>query len=136
MGLAYLAGVLERHDVRVTILDSVVTKMDLEQTVNRVLSSECDILGVTATTPTISSASQVLKQVNRERSEVTTVVGGTHISARAMSILVFFIVERGKLLLQCLFHSQSGVKYQFECVPHLSRFESFTVTSILGRIIT
>ena len=81
LGLAYLAGVLENHDVEIEILDSPVTKMTLSQTVRSIISADPQVVGVTATTPTMINASRLLQEVKRSRPEVTTILGGAHVSA-------------------------------------------------------
>ena len=96
LGLAYVAAVLEEHNIEVEILDSLVTNMTLKETTKYVLSGDHQVIGVTATTPAIDSASRLLKEVKRSKPEVATVVGGAHVSAIPTETLkIFPWIDRG-----------------------------------------
>jgi len=72
LGLGYIAAVLEKAGHSVRIIDQRVTP-DAEIT-------DADLVGVTATTPTINQAWTILKTA-KEKSNAVTVIGGPHVSA-------------------------------------------------------
>lgn len=76
IGLAVIAGVLERAGHQVSVLDANALGITPEEANNRVDSA--DVVGLTAMTPTISIAidfARCLKQANPAR---TIILGGTH----------------------------------------------------------
>ncbi len=72
LGLAYIAAVLEKAGHSVTVIDLRVTP-DAK-------IENADLVGVTATTPTVNEAWRVLKEA-KEKLGALTVIGGPHVSA-------------------------------------------------------
>jgi radical SAM superfamily enzyme YgiQ (UPF0313 family) len=72
LGLAYIAAVLEKAGHSVSIIDQRVSPLDL--------TIKVDLVGVTATTPTINQAWEILK-IFKETQGAVTVIGGPHVSA-------------------------------------------------------
>ncbi len=75
LGLAYLASTLEKEGHRVKILD-----MNLNKDLDAELNSSPDIVGFTATTPTIKTVWHLSEQI-KKTSSALVVVGGPHASA-------------------------------------------------------
>ena len=80
LGLAFLAGALERAGVEVKILDLVVfpyTKKMLEAVLKKFSPH---VVGATSVTMTFDNAVSVLKDVKAIAPEVLTVMGGPHVT--------------------------------------------------------
>jgi radical SAM superfamily enzyme YgiQ (UPF0313 family) len=90
-GLAYLAGYVKEHSKHeIGIIDAKFERLDFERTIKRIVSFKPDLVGFTAFTNEIKPAAYLaakLKQLNRE---LTTVIGGVHLSALPIQTLLEF----------------------------------------------
>jgi len=77
LGLAYLAAALEEKKLAVEVLDANILYLSNSETVKRILASDADIVGFTATTASITTIYKLAKAV-KEKSNKTVVVGGPH----------------------------------------------------------
>jgi anaerobic magnesium-protoporphyrin IX monomethyl ester cyclase len=90
LGLAYLAAAVRAAGWRVSIVDANAWGLDLEQTVQRILALAPDVVGATATTPTVLRAGEILAGIKAARPRVSTLLGGphgTHLPARTLEEL-------------------------------------------------
>jgi anaerobic magnesium-protoporphyrin IX monomethyl ester cyclase len=83
LGLAYIAGSLEKAEHNVTIVDGCVEQMSIDGIVEKVLNTNPELVGTSATTPVISNALEVLEKIKWNDPSIATVIGGPHISATA-----------------------------------------------------
>lgn len=81
IGLMYLAGVLEKENYPVEILDAEAMDLDLDATIKAILAFKPDIIGITVTTPLISITNDIAKKLKEVAPEIEIVLGGPHISA-------------------------------------------------------
>jgi len=87
LGLACLAGALERAGVDVRVLDFVVTPYSSE-VLKEVLDSVApELVGVTIVTMTFDDVISIVKDVRILRPEARTVMGGPHVTFRAVPTL-------------------------------------------------
>jgi len=78
LGLAMVATVLEKNGYLVKILDLPALRL-FENSLPAIIRREKpDVVGITAMTPTISSAVSVAKKVKESDSNITVVLGGAH----------------------------------------------------------
>jgi anaerobic magnesium-protoporphyrin IX monomethyl ester cyclase len=77
LGLAYLAAALEEKKLSVEVLDANILYLSDAETVRRILESDADIVGFTATTASITTVYNLAKGV-RAKSNKTVIVGGPH----------------------------------------------------------
>lgn len=87
VSLPYLAAVLEKEGIETRILDLLVSRYSLERLKEEVKDSSPDIVGATSVTMTYPSASNVLKNVKKIEPEITTVIGGPHVTFMAEETL-------------------------------------------------
>jgi anaerobic magnesium-protoporphyrin IX monomethyl ester cyclase len=87
LGLAFLAGALERAGNDVRILDCVVFPYSHESLASLIREFKPHMAGATAVTMTVDNALEVLDQVKALDPSVTTVIGGPHATFRATEIL-------------------------------------------------
>ena len=87
LGLAFLAGALERAGNDVKILDCVVFPYSRDVLAALMREFKPHLAGATAVTMTVDHALEVLDQVKGLDPSVTTVIGGPHASFRAAEIL-------------------------------------------------
>jgi len=87
LGLAYIAGQLEKDGHNVTVIDPIVDGLDSNETMDRIIESNPLLVGTSATTPIIGNALEILKEVKHRDSNIYTVIGGPHISATPLETL-------------------------------------------------
>jgi len=76
MGLALIAAVLERAGHQVTVLDANALRLQPKDIA--LLVTDADVVGLTAMTPTISTAISIARHLKRARPDLTIVLGGAH----------------------------------------------------------
>jgi radical SAM superfamily enzyme YgiQ (UPF0313 family) len=81
LGLAYLAAAAREAGHDVSILDANALMLDEEEAAVRACESSPDIVGITATTPTIGLAAGIAAGVKSRCPDVVTMVGGPHATA-------------------------------------------------------
>ena len=80
-GVLVLAAVARRKGYRVAIVDAKAGGVTLEEATTRVTDLAPDVLGVSATTISITNGARIAAAVKEKLPHVTTVVGGPHVSA-------------------------------------------------------
>ena len=80
MGISYLAGMLERNGYEVEVLDLLVSKCSREKIGLKLAEYQPDIVGVTSVTMNYPVASEILKHCKDFDRDVTTVIGGPHVT--------------------------------------------------------
>jgi radical SAM superfamily enzyme YgiQ (UPF0313 family) len=76
LGLASIAAVLERDGYSVSILDANALNLHPRDVASFV--TDCEIVGLTAMTPTIGNAISIARHLKQSNQECTTVLGGAH----------------------------------------------------------
>ena len=80
LGIGYLAAVLEKNGYTVDVIDCQVqkpTKKELENELNRL---QLDVIGVTSTTLTYKSATEIVKTAKEACPDSLTIMGGPHVT--------------------------------------------------------
>lgn len=78
LGLLYIAAVLEREGHEVRVLDADLMGFTVKQTVDEACRLHPEVVGLSATTPTIKTALRLFAEIRRRMSNVVTIVGGVH----------------------------------------------------------
>ncbi|MDD4877044.1 MAG: radical SAM protein [Dehalococcoidales bacterium] len=145
LGLALLAAVLERAGYQVTVLDANALKLQPEDVVP--LVSEADVVGLTAMTPTISTAIATARCLKKAYPDLPIILGGVHATLLPKETLVtapeIDIIVRGEgeetiiELLQALEHRQplsgiAGISYRKddEVVSNPARSKNIDLDSL------
>ncbi len=87
MGLLYLAAILERHDYEVDVLDLLVSRYTKDKIRWKLESYQPDVVGVTAVTMNYPAASGILRYCKSVNPDITTVIGGPHVTFAARETL-------------------------------------------------
>ncbi len=87
LGLASIAGVLERQRIPVRILDAGVEGFGLRETLRRIEEYKPDILGITSSSIFFANAVMVATHVKQLLPRVTIILGGPHASSCAPSAI-------------------------------------------------
>jgi radical SAM superfamily enzyme YgiQ (UPF0313 family) len=88
LGLAYVAGYLERNGHQVSVVDAEALDLDIPTTAAMVLEGNPEVIGITATTPIIHTAIGVLDEIRESAPEIKTIIGGPHASALPQDTLL------------------------------------------------
>lgn len=83
LGLAFLAGALERAGIAVRILDFVVTPYSPAVLAEALESFAPALVGATSVTMSFDDAVSIIQEVKKISAQVRTVMGGPHVSFRA-----------------------------------------------------
>ncbi len=79
LGLAYIASILRSiEDVEVRLLDANALRLSDESIVMEILDFNPNLVGFTATTPTIRRVADLITSLKKASNEIKTVVGGAH----------------------------------------------------------
>jgi len=81
MGLAYLAGALRRAGESVSVLDANALRLTVPEAAERIVRAGVDMVGLTATTPTIGRCAEIVEHARRGGFAGSAMVGGAHPSA-------------------------------------------------------
>jgi len=81
LGLCYLAAVLTQKGYQTQIVDCVAENISVSHLKKKVEDFMPDIVGVTSTTVSYVAAQKTLKAIKEMNPEITTILGGAHISA-------------------------------------------------------
>ena len=81
LGLCYLAAVLLQKGYQVKIIDCVAEKTSASQLIREIENFMPNLVGVTSTTISYAAAQKVLRTVKELDSQITTIMGGAHMSA-------------------------------------------------------
>ena len=79
-GLLYLAGELLENKINVKILNPLLDGTNINKTVNRIISMQPKILGISVTSMQVRGAVQLASNIKKLSPEIKICVGGPHIS--------------------------------------------------------
>lgn len=80
LGLASIAAVLEEEGHKVKIIDSPTLGLTLNEFLQKVISWNPDVIGITSTTPTIYKAYKAVKFLKSRLKDVPVIMGGQHVT--------------------------------------------------------
>ncbi len=78
IGIAYVAGYLQRHDVDVSVVDGKLARHTLAQTIDEIVTTNPRVLGLTAMTHMIATAHKIAIAVRERSPDTVIVLGGFH----------------------------------------------------------
>jgi radical SAM superfamily enzyme YgiQ (UPF0313 family) len=81
-GLLYIAGYLRKEDLfDISVIDAKFERLDFTQTCKRIAEIQPDIVGLTAYTNEVKPAAFLAHLVKKSAPNITTVIGGPHVTA-------------------------------------------------------
>jgi radical SAM superfamily enzyme YgiQ (UPF0313 family) len=100
LGLSYIAGSLEHNGQEVQVLDLLVSKYSKAKITRKIEDYQPDVVGITSVTLNYPVASEILKYCKGINGDITTVIGGPHVTFSAVATLTeapwIDIVVRGE----------------------------------------
>lgn len=79
--LICLGAYLRQNNFTCGLIDANGLGLSMEETINQILSLSPRFLGITAPTMLIATAAKIAREIKKCASQITTIVGGPHISA-------------------------------------------------------
>ncbi len=79
MGIGYIAALLEKNDMDVTIVDCIGEPMTLEGVMERIHKEDPTIIGLTATILTIFTVQEIAEEIRRRFPDIFLVIGGAQL---------------------------------------------------------
>lgn len=89
-GLGYLAAYLEKNDIVCDVIDGKSEEISIDEISEKVVKENPVIVGLTAMTPDIISASKIAKLIKKDLPHITIVLGGAHAIAIPRETLMQF----------------------------------------------
>lgn len=81
LALCSLGALTRSLGYETAVIDSQVEGLDHAATIERIAAGKPDVVGITSTTSTFSSAARLAKMIKEDRNGTTVVAGGVHVSA-------------------------------------------------------
>lgn len=81
LGLLYLASTLEKHKLKVGVIDIAAEKQTLTQTVSQIRKNNPGFIGLSAMTPTLQGTVTLAKNIKKYFPKIKICLGGPHLSA-------------------------------------------------------
>jgi len=78
IGIAYVAGYLKTHGVDVAVIDGKLARKSVSATIREIVSFRPRVLGLTAMTHMVATASKIARAVKEACPETAVVLGGFH----------------------------------------------------------
>jgi anaerobic magnesium-protoporphyrin IX monomethyl ester cyclase len=79
LGLGYIASVFREADMPVQLIDANAEGLDINKTIDRIIDSDADIVGITSTTLLLHIVTAIVKGV-KHRSKKKVILGGPHVT--------------------------------------------------------
>lgn len=80
LGICYMAAVLEKNGINVSIIDAEAENLSYERIVKRLEKFQTEIVGITSTTVAFHRALQLARSIKRWNNDMFVMIGGPHVS--------------------------------------------------------
>ncbi len=113
LGLLYLAAVIRKSGHNVSFIDALAYNLSVQEAINKILESSPDVVGLTATTPTIPGAADIAKVLKAQHPEIKIIIGGPHVTAipeETFQVIPYFdigVIGEGEVTIVNLLESLS-----------------------------
>ncbi|MDD3065063.1 MAG: radical SAM protein [Endomicrobiaceae bacterium] len=81
LGILYIAAVLEKNNIEVHVIDAALESMSFKNIIEKIEFDSPDIVGITSTTFSFSSAKNLASIIKKINPEIKIIIGGSHASA-------------------------------------------------------
>jgi anaerobic magnesium-protoporphyrin IX monomethyl ester cyclase len=80
-GLCYLAAITREKGMKTSIVDAEALNLDFPATMEAIMSTSPDYVGITVTTQLVVSAATLATEIKKRKPKIIIMVGGAHITA-------------------------------------------------------
>jgi radical SAM superfamily enzyme YgiQ (UPF0313 family) len=89
LGICYIAAVLEKNGINVSVIDAEAESLSYEQVIQRMERFKTNFVGITSTTVAFHRALELAKLIKEEKKDLFVLIGGPHISSIPMHAMAF-----------------------------------------------
>ena len=111
LGLAYVAAACESAGHHILVVDASLHDLSVEDTVERALANDPQVVGITCTTPLYHQAVAIISQIKKLSPETVVVIGGPHVSALPRATL-----ETSETDFVCVGEGEESMPAIIDCV--------------------
>jgi len=124
LGLCYLAGVLQKANLKVNIIDANLLSKPYEGIREQIKKLQPEVIGIYATTLGIEAAEDLAKGIKQDFPKIFTVIGGPHITGYGKETLRckffdFGIIGEGEFIFLQLVQTLENNGNEFKDIPGL-----------------
>lgn len=87
LGICYIAAVLEKNNIDVSILDADILDLTFEQTLQEIIKSNPKVLMISILTTTYNAVVELSEALKKKIPELTIIVGGPHLATNPETTL-------------------------------------------------
>ncbi len=80
-GLCYLAVYLRDHNYDVSIIDGEALRLSCQETVNKILNEQPDLVGLSCKTLWVINAGKIANAIKEKNHNITVIAGGHHVTS-------------------------------------------------------
>ncbi len=81
LGILYLAAVLRREGYEVSVIEASSLGLSLKELLDEIIEVNPEFVGISATTLSISNASNIADEIKKNNGKIKIIVGGPHLTA-------------------------------------------------------
>lgn len=78
LGLGYVSAMLKKDKIDTTIIDGYAEQLTIDETVNQIIESRVNIVGISCVTPNTPYAHELSRKLKEKNKEIIVVFGGVH----------------------------------------------------------
>lgn len=90
LGLCYIASSLRKSGIECSIIDPLSFDNTMEETVEKILRQQPRYVGISSMTVGILRAAELARQIKQKKPDITTIIGGAHVTAVPIETLTRF----------------------------------------------
>lgn len=87
LGILSLASMIQRYGYDVKVLDAHAEGLTIDQIIDEIKDFQPEVVGLTAMTVMISASASIAKAVKEHNPNITTIIGGVHVTAEPIETL-------------------------------------------------
>ncbi len=87
LGLAYIASILEKENLKVAIFDALPNPNNPKKIIEIIKEKNIKLIGITTTTTQLHETNNLAKEIKENNSETIIIVGGPHATAKTKEMM-------------------------------------------------
>ena len=123
LGLLYLAAVLEKERIKVSLIDLTVAKDGIQKAIEQIKSSKPKVIGINVTSFNLYLVRLLISRIRKVSSDSRIVIGGTHVHYCPDSVIYldadFGVISDGEYSLLALVKELFNNRSNFRHIPNL-----------------
>lgn len=133
VGIAYLAAMLEKEKIDVSVHDLNISEESLQKSINEIMRDKPSLIGISSSTPAVPKTLEIAEMIKKINKDVKIVVGGPHASVMPKELL------KSKFIDFCVGgEGENVVKEMADCLKKGKKFDKIKGISFMkkGKIVS